>query len=183
MARQGSGKSWFQETAATVVGSALILVIQTQFGLNPPRAATTPPLTTAPDRRARALRYFEQAMASAQKGDLDRAIAHDTQAIRLDQSLAPAYVHRGRAYAQKGQLEQAIRDSSAALRLDPGSAFAYLLRGWAFGQAGQYEQAIRDCTEALRLDPSLTQAYQIRSWACAQGPAPALGTRHATAPR
>lgn len=170
MAYQAPQKSWFQETAATVIGSVLIFLIQSQFGLTPPGATPAPaPLVTASaDLRANALRHFERAMAFARQGNLDRAIDQYTEAIRLDPSLAPAYAHRGRVYGQKGCYEQAIKDSSEALRLDPGSAFAYLLRGWASGQVGQYEQAIRDCTEALRLDPSLNQACQIRAWACAQ---------------
>lgn len=186
MAKQASRKNWFQETVATVVGSVIVLVLQTHCGLTPPAATTVPaPVTAAANVRANALRYFEEATQCTRQGDFDRAIDHYTEAIRLNPSLAPAYAHRGRAYGQQGRYEQAFKDSSEALRLDPGSAFAYLLRGWAAGQIEQYEQAIRDCTEALRLDPSLTQAYQIRSWAWAHvpRPAPGPGSRPATAAR
>ena len=46
------------------------------------------------------------------KGQLDRAIADYTQAIRLDPEYAEAYHNRGQAYAARGDAPQAEADQA-----------------------------------------------------------------------
>ncbi len=71
------------------------------------------------------------AVESAKKGDdarkkddWDLAIAHYTDAIRLNPKLARAYYGRGTAYCAKSESTIAIADLSEAIRLDPMNARA-----------------------------------------------------------
>jgi tetratricopeptide (TPR) repeat protein len=53
------------------------------------------------------------------KGDLVRAIADLSEAIRLDPKYAEAYYNRGLTYRNKGDLDRAIADFGEAIRLAP----------------------------------------------------------------
>src|SRR5262249_52469024 len=99
------------------------------------------------------------------KGDLDRAIADYSEAIRLNPKLATAYYNRGIAWRAKGDLDRAIADYSEAIRLDPKLAAAYNNRGNAWSDKGDLDGAIADYSEAIRLNPKYTIAYRNRGLA------------------
>jgi len=77
-------------------------------------------------------------------GDLDKAIADYTQAIRLDPDLAEVYGVRGLAYSQKGDFDKAIADCNQAIRLGPDFAEAYTNRGVAYDNKGDLDKAFAD---------------------------------------
>src|SRR5262249_13726904 len=52
----------------------------------------------------------QRGLAYRAKGDLDRAIADLTEAVRLDPKYAEAYYVRGVSYGKKGDVERAIAD-------------------------------------------------------------------------
>ena len=56
------------------------------------------------------------------KGDLDKAVADFSEAIRLNPGDPFAYVNRGCAYGEKGDFDKAIADSTEAIRHYPGFA-------------------------------------------------------------
>jgi tetratricopeptide (TPR) repeat protein len=62
----------------------------------------------AENRRANA--HYNRAIAYRDKGDLDRAIADFTEAIRLNPQHAVALGNRGAAYSAKGDNDRAIAD-------------------------------------------------------------------------
>jgi tetratricopeptide (TPR) repeat protein len=95
-------------------------------------------------------------------GEYEEAIAHYTEAIRLDPAYMVAYQSRGNAYHHLGKNEEAIADYTEAIRLDPGHRPAYHGRGNAYCELNEYEKAIADYTEAIRLEPRNTVAYQSR---------------------
>src|SRR5438309_659439 len=66
--------------------------------------------------------YANRALEAYKKGDLDDAIKDDTDAIRLDPTLAAAYFNRGRAWKAKGELDMAIKDYTDSIQLDPNDA-------------------------------------------------------------
>ena len=107
---------------------------------------------------------FESGVSAFQKGDLDKAIADFTEAIRLDPKYAQAYYNRGYAY-WKGDFDKAIADFTEAIRLDPKYAKAYCSRGICLQDKGDYDKAIADYTEAIRLDPKYAKAYYNRGMA------------------
>ena len=80
-------------------------------------------LVTAVGKRGNA--YFAN-------GDLDRAIADYSEAIRLDPKSALAFNNRGFAYFSKGDVDHSVADYSDAIRLDPKYILAFNNRGRAY---------------------------------------------------
>jgi len=115
--------------------------------------------TSANDR---AIAYVNRGAEYRAKRDIDRAIADNTEAIRLDPSYANAYVGRGAAYALEGYLDRALIDFNEAIRLDPNYANAYSGRGRAYASKHEFDRALSDYNEAIRLDPNGTHAYYNR---------------------
>src|SRR5262245_57853015 len=113
-----------------------------------------------------ALLYFKRGIEWRAKGDLDRAIADYTEAIRLNPKLALAHNNRGNAWRDKRDYDRAIADFTEAIRLDPKFALAYNNRGNTWRDKRDYDRAIADLTEAIRLDPKYALAYNNRgnSW-------------------
>lgn len=91
-------------------------------------------------------------LAFFDKRDYDKAIAHYTEAIRLDPKNAETYCDRGDIYLlQKGDYDSAIADYTEAIRLKPTDAEAYRRRGLAYQGKGQLAAAERDFAQAKRL--------------------------------
>ena len=63
--------------------------------------------------------YYNRGNAYDDKGDVDRAIADYTEAIRLDPKFALAYNNRGNAYKAKGNSGRARADFDQANALMP----------------------------------------------------------------
>jgi TonB family protein len=98
-------------------------------------------------------------------GDLDRAIAAYSEAIRLDPNDATAYNNRGIAYDARGEFDRAIADYNEAVRLDPKDAVTFNNRGETYRHKGDFDRAIADYNEAVRLDHKLSTAYGNRGTA------------------
>ena len=98
--------------------------------------------------------YVNRGWAYEDRKDHDRAIADETEAIRLDPKNAFAYVNRGWVYDEEEDYDRAIADETEAIRLDPNNASAYIYRGWAHDDKDQYDLAIADESEAIRIDPN-----------------------------
>ena len=73
--------------------------------------------------------YCGRGTGYATKGDLDKAIADDSEAIRLDPKLAQAHYNRGSAYLGKGDFGKAIADVTETIRLAPQAPSYYEVRG------------------------------------------------------
>lgn len=98
--------------------------------------------------------YWTRGLLYWDRNDYDRAIADDSEAIRLDPNYVAAYISRGVAYRSKGDTDHAMTDFSAAIRLDPKEPVAYNNRCWTRAIVGrELQEALADCNEALRLDP------------------------------
>ena len=63
--------------------------------------------------------YDHRGWTYHKSGDLERAIADFTEAIRLKPELAAAYWHRSQAYAQQGDAVKSKSDRRKAFELDP----------------------------------------------------------------
>jgi tetratricopeptide (TPR) repeat protein len=109
-------------------------------------------------RRNRMVAYFNRARAWRDKGELDRAIADFTEAIKLDPKVAQLYNSRGVTWGTKGELDRAIADFTEAIRLDPQYAEGYFNRAAAADRRRAFDRAIADYTEAARLDPQNSYA-------------------------
>ncbi len=114
----------------------------------------------APEKAAVA--YKNRGLYFFERGELDRAIEDDTEAIRLDPSYVHAYNNRGLAFVRAGRLDQAIADFNRAILLSPAYFEALANRGLAFDEAGQPERAVADYTAAISQDPSDYRIYYFR---------------------
>jgi tetratricopeptide (TPR) repeat protein len=112
-------------------------------------------------RDAEAYKYRGDAYSMI-KSDYVRAIADYDQAIRIDPSLAAAYVGRGSAYYGKADYDHALADYDQAIRFEPKNALALTRRGDAHHHKGDDDHALADLDQAIRLDPKSAYAYNFR---------------------
>jgi tetratricopeptide (TPR) repeat protein len=92
----------------------------------------------------------------AQRGDVGRAIADFSEAIRSDPTSAESFYDRGLAYEQMRDHDRAILDLGHAINLNPQYAEAYNNRCWirAAFVGTNLDLARRDCDAAIRLSRS-----------------------------
>ncbi len=82
------------------------------------------------------------------------AVAHFSEAVRLQPRSAEAHLDLGVALSRQGKASEAIRSFGEAVRLEPGYEQAHFNLGAALAGAGRYDEAIREFTEALRINPA-----------------------------
>jgi len=97
--------------------------------------------------------------ALAAQGQMDQAIAHYGEALRLQPDLAETHNILGVALAAQGKMDQAMAQYAEALRLKPDLAEAHNNLGLALAAQGQMDQAMTQYAEALRLNPDLAEAH------------------------
>ncbi|MGV3634664.1 MAG: caspase family protein [Pseudorhodoplanes sp.] len=95
-------------------------------------------------------------------GQLDRAIADATEAIRLNGKNATVYWVRGAAYVGKGDYDQAIADLTRAVGIDPKYAAAYSWRAAAWKAKGDDDRALYDADQVVKLLPKVASGYNSR---------------------
>ena len=90
-----------------------------------------------------ATKFYNRGIAYGDKGELEKAVADYTDAIRLDPRLG--------AYAEKGDRYEAIVDFSEAIRLNPNYADTYCGRGRMYEKEGENLKAEADFIRAREL--------------------------------
>jgi tetratricopeptide (TPR) repeat protein len=122
-------------------------------------------------KRVRGIAHVGRGLAFANRGDLDRAVADFTEAVRLNPKDALAYSNRGLAFVNKGEFDRGIADYTMAIRLNPlprsdlsgvPHVNIYHNRGIAWARKGDLDRAIADYDQALRLDPGFAFAHYTR---------------------
>ena len=99
------------------------------------------------------------------RGQVDEAIEHLEQAMRLDPTLAEARSNLGVGLARRGRWAEAIEQYGAALRLDPRQTQAYSNLGNALLQEGRVREAIAQFDKGLAIEPDDPQARTNRAGA------------------
>jgi tetratricopeptide (TPR) repeat protein len=119
-----------------------------------------------------AIAYINRSEAYFEKGDNDRAIADNSEAIRLIPENAPFYsyrakpsfyTHRAIIFWRKGDYDRAIADASEAIGRDRRIIPAYIARAGAYFGKKDFDRAATDLDEAIRLDPWSALAYSQRA--------------------
>jgi Flp pilus assembly protein TadD len=116
----------------------------------------------ADEARQQLLALLTQGKGLSRKGDVDKALASFTQAVKLDGNNADAHACRADALNDKGKYDEALTECQRALQLDPRLAVAYEYQADAFIGKRDYERAARACAQALEIDPRLAGAYNDR---------------------
>ncbi len=114
----------------------------------------------------------------ADQGRLDEAIAHFSEALRIEPDYADAHNNLGVALADEGKLDEAIAHLSEALRIDPNYAEAHYNLGLALVGQGKLDEAIAHYSKALRIKPDYTKARDnLRLTLVKRGERPDPGAR------
>jgi Flp pilus assembly protein TadD len=92
------------------------------------------------------------------RGEVDEAMEHLQEAVRIDPNHAEAHSNLGVALARRGRSTEAIDHYREALRLDPRQTQAYSNLGNALLQQGQIREAIVQFEAGLSIDPADPQA-------------------------
>jgi tetratricopeptide (TPR) repeat protein len=98
--------------------------------------------------------YLDRGRAYWEQGDLDRASADFTAAIRLKPDFADAYALRAELLLGKGAADDSIADASKALSLNEHQAGVYDVRGMAYALKGEIDRATADLDTAIRISPT-----------------------------
>jgi uncharacterized protein (TIGR02145 family) len=112
-----------------------------------------------------ATKYVDRGNEYKENGELDKAIAEYSEAIRVDPNYADAYYCRGIVYIAIGSHDEAIADANKVIQLDHNYALAYYIRGLAYGAKGDCDNAIANHTESILLDPANAKVYCYRGLA------------------
>jgi len=97
--------------------------------------------------------------ALMQKGQVDDAITHFQEAIRIAPIYTQAHYNLGVAYDKKDRLDDAIAQYQAAISLDPKYAEACYNMGLDFCQKGRFDEAIVQFQDAIRSKPDYAEAW------------------------
>jgi tetratricopeptide (TPR) repeat protein len=97
--------------------------------------------------------------ALASHGRVDEAIAHLSEAVRINPDFAPAQNNLGVELKRQHHLGEAIAHYSQALRTRPGFAEAHNNLANALDEEGRTNEAITHYTEALRIKPDYAEAH------------------------
>ena len=104
----------------------------------------------------------------AEKGNLDAAIRHFQEAIRINPNYAEAHNNLGVAFAKSGDPDAAIREYRTALVANNNDIKARFNGGNALAQKGDLPAAIREYQAALRIDPDNTELHMTLGSVLAQ---------------
>jgi tetratricopeptide (TPR) repeat protein len=110
-----------------------------------------------------AVSYSNRGIGWLKEGQLDRAAADLSQAIRIDPSYAPAYNVRGLVHFKQNNPDKAIEDYNQAIRLNPRFVQAYNNRGLAYRSKREPDRALSDLNQAISIDPTYPLAYFSRA--------------------
>ncbi|MBW4641511.1 MAG: TIGR03032 family protein [Goleter apudmare HA4340-LM2] len=102
---------------------------------------------------------FEQGKQSAQQGDLQRAVASFSEAIRLQPDYIAAYNQLGNALQGLGRLEEAIAAYQRLLEINPNVAEAHCNLGAIWQMQGKTEEAIAAYQRAIQFKPDFALAH------------------------
>ncbi len=101
------------------------------------------------------------AEALRQAGEVDSAIVHDEEAVRLDPALWGAWNSLGVAYAAQGRLDDARRAYERAIATAPGVAALHGNLAGVLARQGHGDEALARAREAVRLQPDAPEHHYL----------------------
>jgi tetratricopeptide (TPR) repeat protein len=94
-----------------------------------------------------------RALDERDQHQFEKAIADDTEAIKLDANDEQAFVDRATAYAYSGNVEAAVADLTTAIGLKPADVTALIDRGAIYAAQHDYSRALTDLNAAIKTEP------------------------------
>jgi tetratricopeptide (TPR) repeat protein len=113
---------------------------------------------------------FDEAIAGARaaydRGDYDRAIALNTEALQMHPSpdlVWLLFTRRGDCYLEKNELDKALAEYDAAERLGNLDSHGYVTRAYAWWRKGKRDQAAKEFEAAIAANPGDPFIYAERA--------------------
>jgi len=142
---------------AGVVGVALAAAAHAQTGFwRDGVTLNTRALAVTTDN---AMAHAALGLALLERGDLEGAIRHCREALRLDPGHPEAPNHLATALTREGRAEEAIAVYRRALSIRPADVTLHSNLGTVLAEQGRFDEAAAQFTEALRLDPDSSDAH------------------------
>ncbi len=98
--------------------------------------------------------FFNRGNAYGKQGQLEKAIADYTKAIKYKSNFPETYYNRAIDYEKQGYLDKAIADYTSAIKYKPNYHEAFYNRGNVYIQKEQYDLAFIDFNKVLEFDPN-----------------------------
>ena len=124
-----------------------------------------------------AMKFWKDAEAELQTGEVENARRSVEAALRNDPTLWPALYTRARVFLRQGKPELTIQDCSEALRQHPAFFEAALLRASANAALGRYPESLKEIEHVIAIRPrttGLARALSQRAWLRATCPDPSF---------
>jgi len=118
----------------------------------PPQAPESPKETSQT--------HFNKGVFRESEGDLEGALLHYREAVRLEPANAIAQYNLGNIYFRLGAFESAIECYQAALQTDASLGKSYNNIGVAYYKLGRLDEAEQAWRQALQVEPSLGSARE-----------------------
>ncbi len=106
-----------------------------------------------------AMAHNSLAFALFDRGQLDRAVEHCEEAVRIAPDMGDAQSNLVQGYLAQGRMEEAAARTREALRLRPDDARTHVNAGLIARMEGRDDDAISSFREAIRLDPDEQPAH------------------------
>ncbi|MCA9027714.1 MAG: tetratricopeptide repeat protein [Planctomycetaceae bacterium] len=97
--------------------------------------------------------HYNLGFSLARQGQMEEAIHHYQEVLKLDPSIAGAHTGLGAALDQQGQFDEAINHYQESIRINSDDARVHYKLAYAFLQLKQYGEAIEQFREVARLNP------------------------------
>ncbi len=155
-------KKWRRQQTALAVAAVVIIAacmtgtwLQVRYWENGVALFTHALQVTADNSAA----HYNLAHAMADRGRLNEAIDHYSEAVRINPNYVLAHYNLGLALIRRGRLDEAVKHYAAALRIQPTDAKAHNNLGIALAIQGKTQEAVIHFLEAIRLQPNNFRAH------------------------
>ena len=129
-----------------------------------PVATPAPRPTSTPARAAdvaAAMKQYDQGVALQKKGDLDGAVTHYQESIRLHSQDARAYYNLGIIYQNRKQYDLARNAYAYALEINPGMINARYNLGLVYRDLRRIDDAVRELNRVIQDSPTNASAHLL----------------------
>jgi tetratricopeptide (TPR) repeat protein len=103
--------------------------------------------------------YWTESSLAYARGNIEKSIALNRQAIRLDPTSSIPHNRLGTALVAQHQLDQAAAEFQSATLLDPNDPAPLANLCFVNWKLGKLSKASAECEQALRIDPSMQITY------------------------
>lgn len=102
--------------------------------------------------------HYNMGIYASDRGDIDEAVNHFSNAIKARGNYAPAYNNLGNMLARKERLDEAVSQYLMAIKINPEYARAHYNLGVVLSYQGKVDEAVDHYYKSLQIDPAYPSA-------------------------